>query len=63
MPEVNGRRRGDLHVRVFVEVPEKLSREQKELLRRLHKVTPDDSLPHSRSFRNKVKKFMKDYKP
>ncbi len=63
MPEINGRHSGDMHVRVFVQVPEKLGREQKELLKKLSGITPDDSMPEIKRFREKVKKFLKDYKP
>jgi molecular chaperone DnaJ len=56
MPGLDGYRRGDLHVVVSVEVPTRLSREQKELLKELSRITPLDSLPQIKSFQDKVKK-------
>ena len=55
LPDLQGYGRGDLHVRVFVEVPQKLSREQKELLKRLAEVSGEDIAPQQKSFLGKVK--------
>ncbi len=38
LPRLHGGRRGDLFVRVFVEVPKKLSKEQKNLIKELHRL-------------------------
>jgi molecular chaperone DnaJ len=38
LPPLHGGPRGDLMVRVFVAVPEKLNREQKSLIKRLHEI-------------------------
>ena len=49
-PRVSGRGRGDLYVSVQVQVPDKLSREQKELVEQLDKTMPQKSSePHVRS--------------
>lgn len=53
-PELNGKGRGDLHVVVHVEVPTKLSHEQKELLRMLAEKEGSDVENKSRSFLGKV---------
>ena len=50
MPRVSGRGHGDLYVSVQVQVPNKLSREQKELVEELDKTMPQKSSePHVRS--------------
>lgn len=40
VPHLRGSGKGDLYVRLIVEVPEKLSREQKQLLEQLQKTSP-----------------------
>jgi molecular chaperone DnaJ len=42
MPDVSGRGRGDLYVHVQVDVPKKLTKEQKSLLQQLAKALPAD---------------------
>jgi molecular chaperone DnaJ len=44
MPSVSGRGRGALYVRVVVDVPKKLSKEQRKLIEQLGKVTPTDAV-------------------
>jgi molecular chaperone DnaJ len=44
MPNVSGRGRGALHVKVSVDVPRKLSKEQKKLVEQLGKTMPVDKL-------------------
>jgi molecular chaperone DnaJ len=46
--------RGDQHVRVHVETPTHLSREQRELLERFAELSGEESHPQSRSFWSKV---------
>lgn len=48
MPNVSGRSRGDLHVRLRVSVPRKLTREQRTLLEQLAQSLPDAKLPPRR---------------
>ena len=44
MPSVSGRGRGSLFVRVVVDVPKKLSKEQRKLIEQLGKATPVDNV-------------------
>jgi molecular chaperone DnaJ len=48
-PALNGRGRGDLFVEVHVEVPKKLSREQKKLLEQLAQTLPAENRPAEKS--------------
>ncbi len=54
-PRVNGRGRGDLHVFVEIEVPKKLSREQKALLQELDRLLPNQNAPHDAGLFEKVR--------
>lgn len=61
VPSLRGGGRGDQHVRIFVEVPERLSDEQKELLEKFSatlKNSPDNH-PMIKSFLKKAKRFFK----
>jgi molecular chaperone DnaJ len=44
MPSVTGRGRGALHVRVVVDVPRKISKEQKKLIEQLGRTMADDTI-------------------
>ena len=55
MPGVDGPGRGDLHVRVFIEVPNRLSDEQTELLKKFSDLSGEDIMPQARSFWQKVR--------
>jgi molecular chaperone DnaJ len=55
MPSVYGRGRGDLLIRVQVEVPRRLSARQKELLREFEGLEGDASHPNRKSFLDKVR--------
>jgi molecular chaperone DnaJ len=44
MPSVTGHGRGSLHVRLVVDVPAKLSKEQKKLIEQLAKSTPEETI-------------------
>ena len=57
MPDMNGHGHGDLHVRVMVEVPAKLSDDQKDLLRRFAQISGLEVHPQSKSFLAKVKEL------
>jgi molecular chaperone DnaJ len=60
IPQLNGYQRGDQHVRVTVEVPEKLSRKQRELLEQFAASEGEDTHPQSKSFFAKVKDLFGD---
>ena len=57
---LQGGGRGDQHVRVYVEVPTQLSKEQRDLLERFAAASGDDSLPETRSFWDKVASLLGD---
>jgi molecular chaperone DnaJ len=50
IPALNGSGRGDQHVRVVVETPTKLSKEQRELLERFAALSGEETHPKSKSF-------------
>ncbi|MGH9468072.1 MAG: molecular chaperone DnaJ [Terriglobales bacterium] len=54
-PRVNGRGRGDLHVFAQIEVPKKLTREQKLVLQELDRLMPNRNIPHDSGLFEKVK--------
>ncbi|HOJ33544.1 MAG TPA: molecular chaperone DnaJ [Candidatus Hydrogenedentes bacterium] len=55
MPDLQGYRQGDEIVRVIVETPTKLSKEQRELLERFRELSSAQSYPLYRRFLDKVK--------
>jgi molecular chaperone DnaJ len=57
MPSLSGGRRGDLHVRVQVEVPTKLSGEQQEKLREFSASIGEHNSPMQESFFQKARRF------
>ena len=57
IPHLDGRNRGDQHVRVTVEVPEKLNKKQRELLEQFSALTGEESHPQSKSFFDKVREL------
>jgi molecular chaperone DnaJ len=62
MPDVEGGRRGDQLVIVYVETPKKLSTRQKEILREFAAEDDPKVLPERKSFLDKVKKHFADGK-
>ncbi|WP_348663883.1 molecular chaperone DnaJ [Chlamydia vaughanii] len=60
-PNVHGRSRGDLLVRVSVETPQNLSEEQKDLLRKFATTEKAENFPKKRSFLDKIKGFFSDF--
>ena len=54
VPVLQGSGRGDQHVRVLVETPTHLSKEQKELLERFAALSGEDTHPRAKSFWEKV---------
>jgi molecular chaperone DnaJ len=55
MPSLRGGGRGDLLVRVTVDVPKKLTRRQEEILRELQSIDEENVSPERKSFLSKVK--------
>ncbi len=58
VPALQGSGRGDQHVRVMVETPTHLSREQKELLERFASLSGEETQPQLRTFWEKVKDLL-----
>jgi molecular chaperone DnaJ len=57
IPHLHGGGRGNMHVRVLVETPTELTREQRALLERLAEISGEDTHPQSRSFLAKVREL------
>ena len=57
---VNGHERGDLLVRVLVEVPTKLNAEQRAKLQEFAELCGEENAPLRRSFFNRAKEFFRD---
>ncbi len=60
-PNVHGRGKGDLLVKVSVETPQRLSEEQKELLRKFAATEKAENFPKKRGFLDKIKGFFSDF--
>jgi molecular chaperone DnaJ len=57
IPHLHGGGRGDQHVRVVVETPSQLSKQQRELFEKLAELSGEESHPQSRSFFEKVREL------
>ena len=55
IPYVNGRSRGDQYVTVVVETPTRLTREQKDLLRKFEEATSESAQPKRKKFFEKLR--------
>jgi molecular chaperone DnaJ len=63
MPSVNGRGRGAIYVRVVVDVPKKLTKDQKKLIEQLGKAMPADNIqPRSIDSEEQEKPFFEKVK-
>ncbi|AEB41622.1 molecular chaperone DnaJ [Chlamydia pecorum] len=60
-PNIHGKGRGDLLVRISVETPQHLSEEQKELLQRFASTEKAENFPKKRGFLDKIKGFFSDF--
>ncbi len=58
-PVMNGRGTGDLHVRVIIEIPTRLSSEQKKALEAFRAASDLSSYPEAREFANRTERFFK----
>ncbi|MDX9702235.1 MAG: molecular chaperone DnaJ [Candidatus Auribacterota bacterium] len=59
IPDLRGYGKGDLKIKIVVEVPTKLTAEQKELLEKFAQISGEDIYPMMHSFFNKVKHIFK----
>ncbi|MDQ2840196.1 MAG: molecular chaperone DnaJ [Acidobacteriota bacterium] len=57
VPQLNSRARGDLFVHLDVQIPKKLTREQRKLFEQLQEVLPVENSPHEKSVFEKVRDF------
>jgi molecular chaperone DnaJ len=57
VPQLNSRTRGDLFVHLDVQVPRKLSKEQRKFFEQLNESLPVDNQPHEKSVFDKVRDF------
>ncbi len=57
VPQLNSRARGDLFVHLDVQIPKKLTREQRRLFEQLQGVLPIENSPHEKSVFEKVRDF------
>ena len=57
VPAVNGSGRGDLYVHVEVQIPTRLTRDQKKLLEQLRESLPVDNAPAEKGLFDKVKDY------
>src|ERR1700739_2378645 len=57
VPHLNSRGKGDLIVRIDVQTPTKLTKQQKDLLRQLGETLPVENAPHSGGVFEKVKEI------
>jgi len=60
MPSLDGRSRGAQLVRVFIETPRHLTREQEELLRRFAETEDINVTPKRKTFFDKVKRYLEN---
>jgi molecular chaperone DnaJ len=58
VPALRGGARGSMHVKVFVEVPDNLSREQKSLLEKFDASLNAKNTPLNTEFEKKAKPFL-----
>jgi molecular chaperone DnaJ len=57
VPQLNTRTRGDLFVHLEVQVPRKLTKDQRKLFELLNETLPADNQPHDKSVFDKVRDF------
>ncbi|HEX4165709.1 MAG TPA: molecular chaperone DnaJ [Bryobacteraceae bacterium] len=57
VPQLNGRSRGDLYVHLDVQIPKKLTREQRRTFEQLQEILPVENTPHEKTVFEKVRDF------
>lgn len=57
VPQLNSRTRGDLFVHLEVQVPRKLTKDQRKFFEQLNETLPADNMPHEKSVFDKVRDF------
>jgi molecular chaperone DnaJ len=57
MPVLRSKSRGDMHVQVAVETPQKLTKRQRELLREFEKQSSKETQPETTGFFTKMREF------
>jgi molecular chaperone DnaJ len=57
MPHVDGYGRGDLHVQILPEIPEKLNSKQKKLLTEFRELAESKQYPQAQRFREEAEKM------
>lgn len=57
VPHLNSRARGDLYVHLDVQIPKKLTRDQRKLFEELKELLPAENTPHEKSVFEKVRDF------
>jgi len=62
IPHLGGSGRGDQHIRVLVETPTQLTREQRELLQRFAEISGERTHPATRSFWEKASELFSNKK-
>jgi molecular chaperone DnaJ len=60
-PNVHGRGKGDLLVRIIVETPTHLTENQKDILKEFAKTEGIDNFPRKKSFTEKIKSFFSEF--
>jgi molecular chaperone DnaJ len=60
LPQLGGNRFGDQHVQLYIEVPKKLSKKQKELLDAYAETEKDNITPDRKSFLDTLKEYFTD---
>jgi molecular chaperone DnaJ len=58
MPVLRSRQSGDMYVQVLVETPQKLTKQQRELLAEFERLSSSETQPESSGFLGKVKDFL-----
>jgi molecular chaperone DnaJ len=57
VPQLNSRSRGDLFIHLDVQIPKKLTRDQRKIFEQLQEVLPVENSPHEKSVFEKVRDF------